>query len=100
MPTFRRDQQKISFFVNVLLAFVLTVPIFLGVTQIDALLSWLYSESGYRMLSPLFSLFGAVGVEGHVSVIAGLLLAVSFIASVGIVSFAFNLIGRRRRPNA
>src|SRR5690242_19186275 len=37
----------------------------LGITRISPLLDWLYSENGYRLLAPLFRLFGAVGVEGH-----------------------------------
>ncbi|RKE24366.1 hypothetical protein B0G76_8251 [Paraburkholderia sp. BL23I1N1] len=81
---------------RVLLAVVLTVPVFLGLTRIDSLLGWLYSESGYRTLGPLFHLFGAVGVEGHESVIAGVLLVISFILALCIASLVFTLLKRRK----
>ncbi|WCM22438.1 hypothetical protein NDK50_30990 [Paraburkholderia bryophila] len=74
----------------------LTVPVFLGVTQINALLAWLYSESGYQALAPLFHLFGTVGVEGHESVITGLLLTLSFVLSALIVWLGAALLSRRR----
>lgn len=77
-------------------AIVLTLPIFLGITQINALLAWLYSESGYRALAPLFHLFGTVGVEGHESVITGLLLALSFVVSALIVWLSSALLTHRR----
>ncbi|WP_176059236.1 hypothetical protein [Paraburkholderia sp. BCC1876] len=77
-------------------AIALTVPVFLGITQINALLAWLYSESGYQALAPLFHLFGTVGVEGHESVIAGLLLALSFALSALIVWLGSALLKRRR----
>ncbi|WP_258168502.1 hypothetical protein [Paraburkholderia sp. BL21I4N1] len=79
-----------------LLAIVLTVPVFLGVTQINVLLAWLYSESGYQALAPLFHLFGSVGVEGHESVITGLLLALSLVVSAFIVWLGSALLKRRR----
>ncbi|ASL45793.1 hypothetical protein bAD24_III00255 [Burkholderia sp. AD24] len=74
----------------------LTVPVFLGVTQINALLAWLYSESGYQALAPLFHLFGTVGVEGHEGVITGLLLTLSFVLSALIVWLGGALLSRRR----
>ncbi|MFM0158009.1 hypothetical protein [Paraburkholderia sediminicola] len=81
---------------RVLFALILTVPVFLGLTRIDVLLRWLYSESGYRALDPLFHLFGAVGIEGHESVIAGVLLALSFIVAFCIASIAMGLLKRSR----
>lgn len=79
------------------LSLVLTVPVFLGMTRIDTLISWLYSENGYRILAPLFSLFDTVGVEGHESVITGVLLFVSLVVSVGVVLTGSELLARRRR---
>ncbi|MFM0660129.1 hypothetical protein [Paraburkholderia sediminicola] len=81
---------------RVLFALVLTVPVFLGLTRIDMLLRWLYSESGYQVLDPLFRLFGAVGVEGHESVIAGVLVALSFIVALCIASIVMALLQRSR----
>lgn len=68
-----------------LVAIALTIPVFLGLTKIDAIPGWLYSERGYAVLSPLFHMFGAVGVEGHEDVIVGVLLSVSFVIALAIV---------------
>jgi len=81
---------------RVLLALVLTVPVFIGLTRIDVLLRWLYSESGYRVLDPVFRLFGTVGVEGHESVIAGVLMIFSFIAALCVASIAVALLKRSK----
>ncbi|WP_118181410.1 hypothetical protein [Paraburkholderia phosphatilytica] len=81
---------------RLLLAIVLTVPVFLVLTKIDAIPGWLYSDNGYAALHPLFVLFGAVGVEGHESVVAGVLLVASFIIATGIVWGASGLISRSR----
>lgn len=81
---------------RILLAVVLTVPVFLGVTRIDILVSWLFSESGYQALSPLFRLFGTVGVEGHENVIAGVLLVLSVVIAVGLVCVGSTLLKRLR----
>ncbi|RAS25761.1 hypothetical protein [Paraburkholderia bryophila] len=79
-----------------LLAIALTVPVFLGIAPINALLAWLYSESGYQALGPLFHLFCTVGVEGHESVITSLLLTLSFVLSALIVWLGAALLSRRR----
>lgn len=82
-----------------LLALALTLPVFLIVTRIDAIAVWLYSDRGYAALDPLFNLFGAVGVEGHESVVAGVLLALSFVISGVIVAAGAALLRHRRiRP--
>ena len=70
---------------SVLLAVVLTLPVFLVLTRIDAVSGWLYSERGYAVLDPLFRMFGAVGVEGHEDVVAGVLLVASFVVAAAIV---------------
>lgn len=67
-----------------LVAVALTIPVFLGLTKIDAIPGWLYSERGYVVLSPLFRMFGAVGVEGHEDVVVGVLLVASFAIALAI----------------
>jgi len=69
---------------SVVVAVALTIPMFLGLTKIDAIPGWLYSELGYAVLSPLFRIFGAVGVEGHEDVVVGVLLVASFAISLAI----------------
>lgn len=63
---------------------VLTIPVFLVLTRIAAIPGWLYSERGYAMLSPMFRMFGAVGVEGHEDVVVGILLVASFVIAAAI----------------
>lgn len=69
---------------NGLMAIVLTIPVFLLLTKIDAIPGWLYSEHGYAVLTPLFRMFGAVGVEGHEDVVVGVLLVASFVIALAI----------------
>jgi hypothetical protein len=45
------------------------------------------------------ALFGAVGVEGHESVVAGILLALTFIVAAVLVWGAAALLERRQRAN-
>lgn len=65
-------------------AVALTIPVFLGLTKIDAIPSWLYRERGYAVLAPLFRMFGAVGVEGHEDVVVGVLMVTSFVIALAI----------------
>jgi hypothetical protein len=67
-----------------LVAVALTIPVFLGLTKIDVIPGWLYSERGYAALSPLFRMFGVVGVEGHEDVVVGLMLVASFVIALAI----------------
>jgi hypothetical protein len=85
---------------RVVLTALLTVPVFLVLTKIDAVPAWLFSENGYAALSPLFSLFGAVGVEGHEGVVAGVLLFASFIVAAIIVFAVAGLVRRVRTQGA
>ena len=70
---------------RMLLSVALTIPAFLVVAKIDPLRAWLFSDSGYAVLHPLFVLFGAIGVEGDTGVVAGVLLAISFVVAVTLV---------------
>jgi hypothetical protein len=82
------------------MATLLTVPMFLVVTEINSIPGWLYSDQGYAVLAPLFRLVGAVGVEGHEDVIVGILLAGSFLASVCVVWLGKALVERLRDPGS
>ena len=82
---------------SVLLAAVLTVPVFLVLTRIYFIPGWLYSERGYAVLHPLFRAFGAVGVEGHEDVVAGVLLFASFVIALAFV-WATPAVWRIGRP--
>jgi hypothetical protein len=71
-----------------MLAIGLTAPMFLILTSIDPLLDWIYGDTGWDILTPLFHAYGAVGVEGEDEVIAGLLLVGSFALAICLVWFA------------
>ena len=68
-----------------MLAVGLTAPMFLILTSIDPLLAWIYGDTGWDSLTPLFHAYGAVGVEGEDEVIAGLLLVGSFVLAISVV---------------
>ena len=82
---------------RLMLQFVLTVgltaPVFLLLTSIDPLLAWIYGDTGWKLLTPLFHLYGAVGIEGEDEVVAGVLLLASValaICSVRLISHVLN----------
>jgi len=82
------------------LAALLTPLVFIGLSRIDPLARWVGSDAVWTALTPLFRLFGAVGMEGEESVVLCVLLAVSFITAALIVCIASALIQRRRRDQA
>ncbi|WP_186266798.1 hypothetical protein [Burkholderia gladioli] len=71
---------------RLVVAIMLVIPVFFFVTRIDAVPLWLYSERGFDMLAPLFRIFDVVGSEGQDSVVTGVLLALSFVISLGLVA--------------
>jgi hypothetical protein len=77
------------------LAIALTLPVFLVVTSFDALVAWMYGETGWKLLIPLFRLYGAVGVEGEDEVIAGVLLIASFALALCLVTFTSIVLNHR-----
>src|SRR6185437_6466149 len=72
----RRQMKRLV--LHFVLAVALTLPVFFLVTSFDALVAWMYGETGWELLIPLFRLYGAVGVEGEDEVVAGVLLIASF----------------------
>jgi membrane protein DedA with SNARE-associated domain len=82
------------------LAALLTVPVFAGIARIDAIPRFLFSSTGYALLHPLFVLFGAVGVEGDEGVVAGVMLALSFIVAAVVLWCAGAVLDRVRAHRA
>ncbi len=83
-----------------MLALVLTVPVFFGLSRIDPIARWVGSDAAWSALAPLFRLFGAVGTEGEENVLLGVLLAVSFIVAAVLVWIAGALLARARAHRA
>lgn len=82
------------------LAALLTPLVFIGLSQIDPLARWVGSDAVWTALTPLFRLFGAVGMEGEESVVLCVLLAISFITAALLVCIASMFIQRRRQGHA
>ncbi|MCX4156162.1 MULTISPECIES: hypothetical protein [Paraburkholderia] len=68
-----------------LAAAVLTLPVFIGLTRIDALVAWIQGDTAWKALTPLFRLFGVIGSEGEEDVIIGVLLVISFLIALCVV---------------
>lgn len=77
------------------LAIGLTTLIFVGLTSIDPLVAWMYGDTGWELLIPLFRLYGAVGIEGEIEVIAGVLLFASFLLALCVVSLTSIVLNHR-----
>lgn len=77
------------------LATGLTAPVFLVLTRIDPLVAWMYGDTGWELLTPLFRLYGAVGIEGEDEVIAGVLLIASFALATCLVSLTSIVLNHR-----
>lgn len=85
---------------RLMIALVLTGPVFFGLSRIDPLARWVGSEAVWSALAPLFRLFGAAGTESEENVLLGLLLVASFIVAAVIVWIAASLLTRARARNA
>ncbi|MDP9650670.1 hypothetical protein [Paraburkholderia caledonica] len=82
------------------LAVLLTPLVFIGLSRIDPLARWVGSDAVWTALTPLFRIFGAVGMEGEESVVLCVLLAVSFITAALLVCVASVFIQRQRQGHA
>lgn len=68
--------------VRILLALVLTVPIYAGITAIPALAHWFNTGSGWDTVAPLFRALGSEGGEQNDDYLFGSLLLVSLIVAI------------------
>lgn len=78
------------------LAILLTPLVFIGLSRIDSLARWAGSNAAWTTLTPLFHLFGVVGVEGEENVLLVMLLAISFVLAAAAVWTATVLLRRRK----
>ncbi|GAB2905915.1 hypothetical protein GCM10027093_49930 [Paraburkholderia jirisanensis] len=84
-------------FVRAVLAPLLTLPIFLGITRMPWFWAWFNDGSGWDMLAPILKMLGAIGAEDDENVLFGLVLAVSFMISLIISTTCAAAINRLRR---
>ncbi|WP_421380311.1 hypothetical protein ACOCG7_23750 [Paraburkholderia sp. DD10] len=78
------------------IAALLTVPMYVGLTRIDALVAWIQTDMAWKALLPIFRLFGVIGAEGEENVIVALLLLFSFVLAFCIVCIAAHMLKRRK----
>ncbi|KVD74819.1 hypothetical protein WS62_04295 [Burkholderia sp. ABCPW 14] len=83
---------------RILLALVLTWPIFIGVTSLPALSHWFGNGGeGWDTLSLVFRALGSAGGEQNEDIFVGILLLVSFAGALILSFILFGLIGRFQR---
>ncbi|MGQ7937002.1 hypothetical protein [Paraburkholderia sp. D1E] len=82
------------------LAVLLTPLVFIGLSRIDPLARWVGSDTAWTALTPLFRLFGAVGIEGEENVLLAVLFIASFVVAAIIVWIASVVLRRHRARQA
>lgn len=96
----QKGRHSMKLILRFVVALVLTVPVFFGLSRIDPLARWAGSEAAWFALAPLFRLFGVAGTEGEETVLLGVLLVVSFIVAAVIVWRAGTALARARSHRA
>ncbi len=84
-------------FAKILIALALTIPIAVLLNKTTNLNDFLFSPTGYKLLNPLFDILGVVGVEGHIEVVAWVILLISLGISFAITSWLAIVLSRYRR---
>lgn len=88
------------FFVSLIAALILALPIAIGIGRSPWFGDWMTHGRGWDAFDPLLNFFGVVGVEGEGDVVVNALLIVSFMLSFALAWFAFGAITRSRRCHA
>lgn len=82
------------------LALVLTLPIYLGITSIPWLADWFASGAGWDVFSPIFRMLGSRGGEQNESMLFAMLLLISFLLSLALAAWVSRVVMRYRRRRA
>lgn len=80
----------------VLIAVLLTLPIYLGIAHIPPLEAWFLSGRGWAVFEPIFRLCNAIGIHGNGLILIGCMLLISFGTALLAVTAAHVLIGQFR----
>ncbi|MBB4007958.1 hypothetical protein [Allorhizobium taibaishanense] len=81
---------------TILTSLVLTIPMAILIGKFTPLGNFLFSEAGYRLLDPLFELFGSIGAEDHIDIISSLILLIGLLTSLIVTLIAAKMIFRTR----
>ncbi len=79
---------------RLLLALVLTLPMYTSITSIPLLYHWFASGAGWEAMQPIFHAFSSVGGEQNEDILFGALLIASFVAALGASFLLIGPIGR------
>ncbi|NIE84747.1 MULTISPECIES: hypothetical protein [unclassified Burkholderia] len=82
---------------RIVMATVLAIPVFFGLSLIDPLARWVGSAQAWDLLAPLFQLLGANGIETEEDVLMGVLFVASFVIALLIIWMASRLLRRTRK---
>jgi hypothetical protein len=81
------------------LAFVMTLPVGVGIAHIPGVAEWFASGKGYKFFAPLFKALGADGCESTSDVIFGTLYLLSFFISLALAVAGWTAVARLRHTN-
>ncbi|WP_323119969.1 hypothetical protein [Burkholderia alba] len=81
--------------IRLIISIFLTIPVFFGLSRIDPLARWVGSDQTWTLLTPVFRLFGATGIEEEEDILLAILLMVSFIIAAALVCGAERYFKRR-----
>jgi hypothetical protein len=84
------------FFVSLIAALVLALPIAIVIGRSSWFGQWMTHGRGWDALDPLLNFFGVIGVEGEGDVVVNSLLVVSFFLSFALAWFVFGAVTRAR----
>lgn len=79
-----------------LLAAVLTLPVYLGLANTPAINNWFLYGKGWTVFQPLFDLCNKVGIYGNATILVTTMFVISFLIALAGVSLCRVVIRRLR----
>jgi hypothetical protein len=83
--------------VRIVLALLLTLPVFFGITRMPWFWAWFNDGSGWDTIAPVLKSLGSIGAEEDENILFGLVLIVSFMISVVVSIMGTTAMDRPRR---
>jgi|GEM_PF-2720818 len=80
----------------VVLAVLLTLPIYLGLANTPAINDWFLYGQGWAAFQPLFDLCNKVGLYGNATILITAMFVISFLIALAVVSLCRFAIRRMR----
>ena len=79
-----------------LLAAVLTLPVYLGLANTPAINDWFLYGQGWAAFQPLFDLCNKIGIYGNASILVATMFVISFLIALAGISLCRGTIRRMR----